>query len=71
MSLSRVDETFIASNVVSVEDFLKTPVSLGKSIHCTCPIFTLDNYIRRRLIEMDIQVLSFSDGKILYPPNFS
>ncbi|MCA3967018.1 hypothetical protein [Vibrio vulnificus] len=71
MITSRADETFIASNITSLEDFLKTPVSLGKSIHCTYPIFTLDSYIRRRLVEMDIQVISFSDGKVLYPPSFS
>lgn len=68
--MSHSNETFIASNVTSLEDFIKSSVSYEKSIHCTFPYecIVLDYYIKKKLIEMEIKFVSFSDGKCLIPP---
>jgi len=67
------NDTFIASNVVSFEDFINSPVSVDKSIHCTFSYEDLeaDFYIKKKLISMRIKFVSFPNGSKLKPPFFN
>ena len=68
--LTNKDESglFIASNTTSLEDFLKTEISVGKHIYCCFPVshinyFHYQEFNKRRLLSV-----SFTNGYILHPP---
>lgn len=58
-------ELFIASNVQSLEDFLKTELSSGRHIYCSFSQSKLDLCISKLLIRRRIKSISFYDGQTL------
>ncbi|MCP5015179.1 MAG: hypothetical protein GY938_07830 [Ketobacter sp.] len=70
MSTIGIDERtlFIASNVASLDDFLKTALSEKKHVYCNFPSTQLNYMLRRALIAREILSISFDDAQTLYPP---
>ena len=58
-------ELFIASNVQSLEDFLKTELSIGRHIYCSFTQSQLDLCIAKLLTRRRIKSISFYDGQTL------
>jgi|GEM_PF-6316073 len=58
-------ELFIASNVQSLEDFLKTGLSIGRHIYCSFPLSCLDWGQRKIIKQREIKSISFLDGQVL------
>ena len=68
----KINDTYIASNVISFEDFINSPISRGKSIHCTFyhEELEIDFYIKKKLAMMDIENVSFLNGFYLTAPDY-
>lgn len=60
--LVKEQELFIASNVQSLEDFLKTELSVGRHVYCSFNQSQLDWRLARSLIEREIKSISFFHG---------
>ncbi len=60
-------EVFYASQLCSIEDFLKTDISMGSHIYCAFKLESMDQYLLKRLKLRAIKSISFSDGYTLYP----
>jgi len=58
-------ELFIASNIQSLEDFLKTELSVGRHVYCSFSQSQLDWGLARSLMEREIKSISFFHGQTL------
>ncbi|MEF1255800.1 MULTISPECIES: hypothetical protein [unclassified Vibrio] len=58
-------DLFIASNVQSLEDFLKTELSGGRHIYCSFSQSHLDWSVIRNIKHREIKSIGFVDGQTL------
>ncbi|ELY1989699.1 hypothetical protein SL034_004796 [Vibrio harveyi] len=58
-------DLFIASDINSMEDFLKTALSNNKRIHCTFSYYNLDMITLRELKKRKISSITFTCGKTI------
>ncbi|SON53461.1 hypothetical protein [Vibrio tapetis] len=70
MSTTGIDERtlFIASNVASLDDFLKTALSEQKHVYCNFASTEFHYMLRRALMARGILSISFQDARTFYPP---
>ncbi|BCL74166.1 conserved hypothetical protein [Vibrio nigripulchritudo FTn2] len=63
-------ELFYASNKSSLEDFLRTDISLGKHVYLQAKRESVehDRYLLEELDKKEVQSISFNDAYTLYPP---
>lgn len=69
-SPTRQDESelFIASNLSSFEDFLKTDIAIHKHIYCSFPLMSFPFSFYKELNARKVCSISFQDAHTLYPP---
>lgn len=60
--MSDEKELAIASNRTTLEDYLKTKVCSGLIIHCQFPYYKDTFFIKRRMKEIGVKAITFSDG---------
>lgn len=56
-----------ASNIVSLDDFLKSNFAQGSHIYCAFTKNSMDSFIKQNLEKQQVKSISFSDGHTLYP----
>lgn len=56
-----------ASNIVSLDDFLKSDFAQGSHIYCAFTKNSMDSFIKHNLEKKLVKSISFSDGHTLYP----
>ncbi|WP_080992435.1 hypothetical protein, partial [Vibrio harveyi] len=56
---------FIASNTLSLDDFLKTDISLEKHVYCCFPLSEIDYVHYRDFKQRRLLSVSFTDGHTL------
>ncbi|WP_340700582.1 hypothetical protein [Vibrio harveyi] len=68
--LNKPDESdlFIASNISSLEDFLKTNISNHKHAYCCFPLSEICYIHYQEFKKRQLHSVSFQNGRTLYPP---
>lgn len=61
-------DLFIASNLSSLEDFLKTDIANHKHIYCSFPLMSFPFSFYKVLNAPNVCSISFQDAHTLYPP---
>lgn len=67
-TLQGESELFIASNLSSLEDFLKTDIANHKHIYCCFPLRHFCFSFCKDLNARKVCSISFQDAHTLYPP---
>ncbi|CAH1531723.1 conserved hypothetical protein [Vibrio jasicida] len=65
--MMKEQHVFYATSPDSIEDFLRTEISVGKHIYCAFTCELLDDYLIASARKRQIVSIRFKDGQTIYP----